>query len=105
MPYEIVMPRLGWTMEEGTLVEWLKHDGDTIAIGDIIFTVESDKAVNEIEAMEGGILRKGVRVPIDAARPLPSSTVPGAVRTRGARLPKDALRQKVNAFSRTEKSP
>ena len=30
MPIEIVMPRLGWTMEEGTLVEWLKRNGETI---------------------------------------------------------------------------
>jgi pyruvate dehydrogenase E2 component (dihydrolipoamide acetyltransferase) len=75
MPYEIVMPRLGWTMEEGTLVEWLKHDGDTITVGDIIFTVESDKAVNEIEAMEGGILR----IP-------PDSPPPGTVMPIGALL-------------------
>ncbi|MBX3086275.1 MAG: 2-oxo acid dehydrogenase subunit E2 [Anaerolineae bacterium] len=70
MPYEIVMPRLGWTMEEGTLVEWLKQDGDTINVGDIIFTVESDKAVNEIEAMEGGILR----IPPDS--PPPGTVMP-----------------------------
>jgi len=57
MATEIVMPRLGWTMEEGTLVEWLKHDGDTVKVGEIMFTVESDKALNEVEAFEDGILR------------------------------------------------
>src|SRR5438094_49731 len=35
------MPRLGWTMEEGVLVEWLKRDGDAVKAGDIIFTFES----------------------------------------------------------------
>jgi pyruvate dehydrogenase E2 component (dihydrolipoamide acetyltransferase) len=57
MAHEVVMPRLGWTMEQGTLVEWLKHDGDNVQVGDIVFTVESDKALNEVEALEAGILR------------------------------------------------
>ena len=57
MAEPIAMPRLGWTMEEGTLVEWLKADGDTVEAGEILFTVESDKALNEIETFSGGILR------------------------------------------------
>ncbi len=51
------MPRLGWTMETGTIVEWLKNDGDPVEAGDIIFTVETDKAVHEVEALDSGILR------------------------------------------------
>ena len=54
MAIELVMPRLGWTMEEGTLVEWLKQDGDQVEIGDMVFTVESDKALNEVEALDAG---------------------------------------------------
>ncbi len=74
MATEIVMPRLGWTMEEGTLVEWLKQDGDQIQAGDIIFTVESDKAINEIESFDSGTLY----IPPDA--PQPGDTLPiGAV--------------------------
>ncbi len=57
MAIEIVMPKLGWTMEEGVLVEWLKHDGDTIQPGEIMFTIESDKALNEVESFEEGIFR------------------------------------------------
>ena len=53
MAEPIAMPRLGWTMEEGTLVEWLKADGDTVEVGEILFTVESDKALNEIETFSG----------------------------------------------------
>jgi len=63
MPVEIVMPRLGWTMEEGTLVEWLKKEGETVAAGDILFTVESDKAVSEVESFDGGILHLPPGVP------------------------------------------
>src|SRR6266542_6521502 len=57
MAVEIVMPRFGWTMEEGLLAEWTKHDGDPVKVGDILFTVESDKALNEVESFETGILR------------------------------------------------
>lgn len=74
MATEIVMPRLGWTMEEGTLVEWLKQNGDQVEAGDIIFTVESDKAINEIESFDSGTLH----IPADA--PQPGDTLPiGAV--------------------------
>jgi pyruvate dehydrogenase E2 component (dihydrolipoamide acetyltransferase) len=71
MPIEIVMPRLGWTMEEGSIVEWLKADGDEIKPGDVLFTIESDKAINEFQSFDAGILRipiasppAGVKVPI-----------------------------------------
>ncbi len=70
MAIEIVMPRLGWTMEEGVLAEWLKHDGDIIQPGDLLFTVESDKALNEVEAFDAGILH----IPPDA--PAPGTTIP-----------------------------
>ena len=65
MAYEIVMPRLGWTMEEGIFVEWLKRDGDLIKSGDLLCAVEGDKAINEIESFESGILR----IPPDAPPP------------------------------------
>ena len=57
MAVEIVMPRFGWTMEEGLLAEWSKQDGDAVKVGDVLFTVESDKALNEVESFETGILR------------------------------------------------
>lgn len=62
MAIEIVMPKLGWTMEEGILDEWIKQDGEEVQPGDIIFVVESDKALQEIESFDGGILR----IPPDA---------------------------------------
>lgn len=65
MATEIRMPRLGWTMEEGAFGEWLKHDGDTIKAGDFLFTVEGDKATQEIEAFDSGILR----LPPNPAKP------------------------------------
>ncbi|MXY49264.1 MAG: 2-oxo acid dehydrogenase subunit E2 [Gemmatimonadetes bacterium] len=70
MPYEIVMPRLGWNMEEGTLVEWLKQDGDPIIQGEMVCTIEGDKAAADVESFEAGILK------IPDASPPPGQTVP-----------------------------
>jgi pyruvate dehydrogenase E2 component (dihydrolipoamide acetyltransferase) len=70
MAIEILLPRLGWTMEEGTLIEWLKRDGDRVQPGDVLYTVESDKSLNEVEAFDAGILR----IPPDS--PAPGSKVP-----------------------------
>lgn len=69
MPYEIVMPRLGWNMEEGTLVEWLKQDGERVSQGDTVCTIEGDKAATDIESFETGILK------IPDASPPPGQTV------------------------------
>ncbi|MGO9310735.1 MAG: dihydrolipoamide acetyltransferase family protein [Spirochaetia bacterium] len=57
MAFEVVMPRLGWNMEEGAVVGWRRKDGDLVAAGEVLFEVESDKAVQEVEAVESGILR------------------------------------------------
>ncbi len=70
MAEEIAMPRLGWTMEEGTLVEWLKTEGEQVETGEILFIVESDKALNEIETFSSGILC------IPPGAPQPGDTVP-----------------------------
>ncbi|HXT36307.1 MAG TPA: dihydrolipoamide acetyltransferase family protein [Chloroflexota bacterium] len=71
MAVEVVMPRLGWTMETASVAEWLKHDGDAVREGDILFTVETDKVAQEVEALDSGILRippssapPGVSVPV-----------------------------------------
>jgi len=69
MSVEIRIPRLGWSMEEGTLVEWLKRDGDRINKGDALFVLESDKAAQEIESFDQGVLR----IPPDG--PSPGDTV------------------------------
>jgi pyruvate dehydrogenase E2 component (dihydrolipoamide acetyltransferase) len=66
------MPRLGWTMEVGRVVEWLKQDGEAVEAGEFIFSVESDKAVTEVEALDSGVLRIppdpqiGVELPVGA---------------------------------------
>ena len=56
MSIPIEMPKLSDTMTEGTLVRWLKKVGDTIAVGDVIAEVETDKATMEMEAFDDGVL-------------------------------------------------
>lgn len=55
---EVIMPKLGLTMEEGTIVRWLKAEGDTVEKGDILFEVQTDKVVMEVESPASGILGK-----------------------------------------------
>src|SRR5881392_3569478 len=57
MSIPITIPRLGWSMEEGTFGGWLKHDGEPIRPGDFLFTLESEKGTEEVECLDTGILR------------------------------------------------
>jgi pyruvate/2-oxoglutarate dehydrogenase complex dihydrolipoamide acyltransferase (E2) component len=54
----INIPKLGWTMEEGTVTEWLAGDGATVAEGDPLYLLESDKVENEVAAPASGVLRQ-----------------------------------------------
>lgn len=56
MAFEITIPRLGWSMEEGTFVRWLKKHGEIVKPGDPIFELEGEKAAQDIEAVDGGVL-------------------------------------------------
>jgi pyruvate/2-oxoglutarate dehydrogenase complex dihydrolipoamide acyltransferase (E2) component len=59
MATELRIPKLDMSMTEGKLVEWLATDGSTVKEGDVIYSLESDKTVNEIEAPVSGVLRIG----------------------------------------------
>ena len=65
MAQEIIIPRLGWSMEEGTFVAWLKSEGDFVKRGDALFELEGEKATQEIEAVDEGVLR----IPITGPKP------------------------------------
>jgi len=57
MRNEIILPQLAFAMEEGKLIEWLAKEGQPVKPGDILYTLETDKAVQEIEADGEGRLR------------------------------------------------
>jgi pyruvate dehydrogenase E2 component (dihydrolipoamide acetyltransferase) len=64
-----VMPRLGQSMEEGTVLQWFRQEGDSVKPGDPFVEVMSDKANFEVEATTGGILRK-ILVPANETVPV-----------------------------------
>ena len=55
---DILMPALSPTMEEGTLAKWLVKKGDTVAAGDVIAEIETDKATMEVEAVDEGVVEE-----------------------------------------------
>lgn len=86
MAFEITIPRLGWSMEEGTFAGWQKKDGDVIRLNDILFELEGEKALQEIEAVDEGILR----IPPNGPQPgvvLKVGAVVGYLLADGEQLP------------------
>ena len=58
MKKEIVMPKIGLDMEEGTIESWEKKVGDRVAEGDVLCKIETDKAVTDVESTVNGTLRE-----------------------------------------------
>jgi pyruvate dehydrogenase E2 component (dihydrolipoamide acetyltransferase) len=59
--HEVIMPKLGLTMETGTIEKWLKKEGDKVEAGDVLFEVMTDKVSLEVEAYDSGYLKKILR--------------------------------------------
>lgn len=58
MATEVILPKWGLTMEEGTLVSWLKEEGDRVEAGEVIAQVETEKITNDLEAPVSGVISK-----------------------------------------------
>ena len=58
MVYEVLMPQLGLTMEEGTVSQWLKKEGDEVKAGEAILEITTDKLTNEVVSEHDGVLLK-----------------------------------------------
>jgi pyruvate dehydrogenase E2 component (dihydrolipoamide acetyltransferase) len=86
MAHRIDMPSVGQTTDELVIVEWLKKEGDTVALGESLFSVQTDKAQVEVESIAGGTLLKVLRGAGDTVRAgspvayigAPGETVPDA---------------------------
>jgi pyruvate/2-oxoglutarate dehydrogenase complex dihydrolipoamide acyltransferase (E2) component len=57
MAVEILLPKIGFSMNEGQVAEWLAKDGDEIKEGQPLYSLEADKSTNEVEAPASGKLR------------------------------------------------
>ncbi len=93
MPIEILVPRLGWSMETGAFVAWLKREGDLVRPGDPLFTLEGDKAMQDVESLDEGVLRIALDAPqtgqpIRVGQLLGHLLLPGEI---APRAPEDSL--------------
>ena len=89
MATEVVMPKLGLTMESGTISTWLVNEGEEVKKGQALVEIETDKVTMEVEAQADGLLRKilipvGVEVPVSA----PIGVIAGPDEDIGAYLDK-----------------
>ena len=89
---DIIMPALGMAQDTGKLVQWLKHPGDPVATGDVLFEVETDKTVMEVEAQADGFLTQvsaadGEDVPVGQVIAVISATADNAVAAPAAKAP------------------
>ena len=64
MAFEVVLPKMGMTMVDGTITEWFVQDGDTVNEGDVLFAFETEKVDYEVTAESDGSLR--IMQPVDS---------------------------------------
>lgn len=57
MATEVILPKIGFSMNEGQVTEWLAQDGQAVTEGQPLFTLEAEKSANEVEAPASGTLR------------------------------------------------
>lgn len=84
MANAVILPKLGQTVEESTIVVWHKKEGDTVNKGDILFEMETDKAVLEAESFYEGTLLK---ILLPAGKPAPVSSVVAYIGKPGEEIP------------------
>lgn len=107
----IRMPKLGFDMKEGTLIEWTKKEGDAVAEDEVIAIIETDKASVEVPSFKAGVLRKllvpaGSIVPIgDPIAVLGSADEPIDLVKLGVKAPAPAALPPVAAPSAESSAP
>ena len=84
MATELLMPKLGLTMTEGTIDEWKKKVGEPVAKGEIIYSVATDKLTNDVEADVDGVL---LAIAVPDGETVPCKTVVGWVGAAGEAVP------------------
>jgi pyruvate dehydrogenase E2 component (dihydrolipoamide acetyltransferase) len=99
---DVNMPKLSDTMEEGTVLEWKKKDGDEVHKGDVLAEVESDKATFDLEAEDDGVLSIKVEKGVPAKIGAPIATIGAA----GSAAPaKEAKPEKKSEQAKTKPEP
>ena len=102
MAYEILMPKLGLTMTEGTVEEWKFREGDYVKKGDARFSVSTDKLTNDVESEAEGVLLK---ILLPAGETAPCKAVVGYLGQEGESVPGGAKPDEGTAAPQTETAP
>ncbi|MBR7073819.1 MAG: 2-oxo acid dehydrogenase subunit E2, partial [Oscillospiraceae bacterium] len=84
MATELLMPKLGLTMTEGTIDEWKKKEGDAVQKGEILYSVATDKLTNDVEADADGVLLK---ILVAEGETVPCKTLVGWLGQPGEAVP------------------
>jgi len=85
--HEVIMPKLGLTMETGKIEKWVKKEGDKVEEGDILFEVMTDKVSLEVESYNSGILKKILR---EEGEEVPVTEVVAYIGEEGEEVPDKA---------------
>ncbi|NQT83399.1 2-oxo acid dehydrogenase subunit E2, partial [bacterium] len=101
MATPVILPQLGQTMEEATILRWLKKEGDAVKKGDVLLEVQTDKAVLEVESFASGTLLKTLAEPGET---LPVLQVIGLIGQPGEKVP-DVPKPPPKAIPKAEKKP
>ena len=101
MAETIIMPKLGFDMAEGTLVRWVKNEGEEISKGDVLAEIETDKATVEVESSASGMVLKLL---VDQGAVVPVSTPIAVVGEKGEKIEVAAL-EAESAAEKEEPTP
>lgn len=100
MATPVILPQLGQTMEEATIVRWLKNEGDVVNKGDALLEIQTDKAVLEVESFASGTLLKALAQPGET---IPVLQVIGFIGEPGEKLPEVPKPPSAKAAARPER--
>src|SRR3972149_4826488 len=87
---DIIMPKLGETMEEGTIARWVKKEGEEVKKGDILLEITTDKATLEVESYGSGILKK---ILVPEGQTVPINTVIAVLGEPDDEIPPELLKE------------
>jgi len=98
MVTEIIMPKMGQTMEKGKIIKWLKKEGEEVQKGEPLLEIETDKTTIEVEARDSGI----VRILAQEGEEVPIATTIGYILKEGESIPEEAPKPKPTAEAAKE---
>ncbi len=102
MAHAVRMPKPGQMTEECTLTLWLKHDGDPVSKGDVLFEIETDKATMEVESFHDGVLLRRL---VAEGETVPVNAICAWVGDPGEVVPEDVAEASSPAASATTMGP